>query len=115
MLSVLIRGELTGNPEARTDRHGKEYLIAWLRLHDFEGSRVDVTVAAFRKRVISQLRRLEKNDEVAIVGDAALRRGDEAGEISGFYVVAASVMTVFDSPRWTHKPAGPDNEGGSND
>ncbi len=99
MLSVLVEGALTADPESRTGSRGKPYTIARMRAHGEDGEAVFVSLIAFRPPAAKALAEMANGDAVAIAGHAALNRWEGQGgeQCVGLKVTVSRVMSVFEA------------------
>jgi hypothetical protein len=98
MLSVLLSGTLSANPEERFDRRNQPFTSARMTVVDAEGAAVMVSLIAFSPEARDALRRLRYGDDVAIAGHATLNRWEKGGrQFVGLDVKANRVLSSRDA------------------
>ncbi|MDR2991910.1 MAG: single-stranded DNA-binding protein [Burkholderiaceae bacterium] len=111
MIDALIAGKLYGQPQQRTGKSGKPFVIAKVRVAAGDGDSLFVNVIAFSETVCTALLALGEGEAVALAGSVTPKVWiDKDGQPRpALDMVAAQVLTPYHvtRKRAAMSPAGP--------
>jgi hypothetical protein len=70
MIDALVGGRLHGSPKARTDKNGKRFATAVVRVSVRDGNAIFANVICFDESAVTALPALQDGDSAALSGEA---------------------------------------------
>ena len=97
MIDALITGKLFKQPERKTSKNGKAFVIAMLRVMQQDGGMVFAKLVAFDAVVCGKMMALHEGESVSVAGSLALSAyaDKEGNSRPGMDMVVHDLLTVY--------------------